>query len=94
LNPNISGTGFQPVVNSVVNQGLFTGWKPVPLMNFFQVKGPWPALVISPATGPGGNPRILPLASRLHDKVEKLVRFLRIIAPQLLDRFQGANAVD
>lgn len=48
---------------------------------------------IQSPTRPGSNPGILPLASPLHDQVEKLVRFLRVIAPQLFDRFQGGTAV-
>jgi len=35
----------------------------------------------------------MPLASPLHDNVKKFVRFLWIIPPQLLDRFQGGAAV-
>jgi len=35
----------------------------------------------------------LPLASRLHDEVEKFVCPLGVISPQLLDRFQGGATV-
>jgi hypothetical protein len=62
-------------------------------MDFLRETGVARLVISPPHTGLGGNPRISPLTSRLHDQVEKFFRLLRIIAPQLLERFQGGAAV-